>query len=84
MANSVYVFPDVTMNAASLSVTGDVSAASVRGNAVAFASRPATPVEGMMVAFTDATLATWGATIAGGGANHVLGYYNGTLWKVIG
>ena len=67
-----------------VSHTGDLSAASVRGNAVAFASVPATPVEGMLVAVTDSTTATWGATITGGGANHVLAYYNGTNWTVAG
>lgn len=58
------------------------SAKSLRGSAVAFASRPATPIEGMMLAFTDSTTNVWGATITGGGANHVLGYYNGTNWTV--
>jgi hypothetical protein len=60
----------------------DLVAASVRGAAVTFANRPATPVEGMMVAFTDSTTAVWGNTITGTGANHVLGYYNGTNWTV--
>ena len=50
--------------------------------AVTFANRPATPVEGMLCAFTDSTTATWRATITGVGANHVLGYYNGTNWTV--
>lgn len=53
------------------------------GTAVAFASAP-TPVEGMTQAFTDSTTVTWGATITGGGANKVLGYYNGTNWTVSG
>ena len=66
------------------SADGQLAAASVRGNAVAFASVPATPVEGMLVAITDSATATWGATITGGGANHVLGYYNGTNWTVAG
>jgi hypothetical protein len=26
----------------------------------------------------------WGATIAGSSTNHVLGYYDGTNWTVIG
>lgn len=55
---------------------------SVRGAAVTFANVPATPVEGMMVAVTDSTTATWGATITGTGSNHVLAYYNGTNWTV--
>lgn len=59
-------------------------AASVRGVAVAFASVPAAPVEGMLVGVTDSNTAVWGAAIAGGGANHVLAYYNGTSWTVAG
>jgi hypothetical protein len=55
---------------------------SVRGKAVAFASLPGSPVEGMLVAVTDSNTATWGATVAGGGSNHVLAYYNGTNWTV--
>lgn len=61
----------------------DLMARSVRGAAVSFGSAPATPVEGMLVAFTDSSTATPGATITAGGANHVLGYYNGTAWKVV-
>lgn len=52
--------------------------------AVTFANAPASPAEGRIQAFTNSTTNTWGATIAGGGANHVLGYYNGTNWTVIG
>jgi hypothetical protein len=51
---------------------------------VTYANRPATPVEGMVCAFSDSNTATWGATIAGSSTNHVLGYYNGTNWTVIG
>lgn len=61
---------------------GQLSAASVRGNAVTFANLPAAPVEGMLAAVTDSTVNTWGTVIAGGGANHVLAYYNGTNWIV--
>ncbi len=55
-----------------------------RHEVVTYANRPATPVEGMVVAFSDSNTATWGATIAGSSTNHVLGYYNGTNWTVIG
>lgn len=48
----------------------------------AFADLPATPAEGMIAAITDSSTATWGATIAGGGANNVLAYYNGSNWTV--
>lgn len=47
-----------------------------------FAAVPANPVEGMLFAVTDSSTATWRATITGGGANHVLAYYNGTNWTV--
>ncbi len=66
------------------STFGHVSAASVRGTAVAFASLPAAPVEGMLVGVTNSNTAIWGATIAGGGTDHVLAYYNGTNWTVAG
>lgn len=60
----------------------NLQAKSVRGTAVTYANRPGTPVEGMIVAFTDSNTITWGATIAGSGSNHVLGYYDGTNWLV--
>lgn len=66
------------------SADADIQAGSIRTTAVTFANRPGTPVEGMIVAFTDSTTIVWGATITGTGANHVLGYYNGTNWTVIG
>jgi len=69
---------------ASIDVSGNVSGLSVRGAAVVFASLPGTPVEGMMVPVTDSTTNTWGATITGGGSNHVLAYYDGTNWTVAG
>lgn len=52
--------------------------------AVAFASLPAVPIEGMQYTVTDSNTNTWGATIAAGGANRVLAYYNGTNWTVVG
>lgn len=80
------VATDATLKIRTRAQTADaqLSAASVRGNAVAFASVPATPVEGMLVAITDSSTSTWGATITGGGANRVLGFYNGTNWTVAG
>jgi hypothetical protein len=50
--------------------------------AVAFAGLPAAPTEGALRIITDSSTATWGDTIAGGGANRVLGYFNGTNWTV--
>lgn len=74
----------VQVGTTAANASGHLKAASIRGNAVAFASVPATPVEGMMCGVTDSSTATWGATITGGGANHVLAYYNGTNWTVAG
>jgi hypothetical protein len=51
--------------------------------ATAFESLPS-GVEGMVASVTDSNTATWGATIAGGGANNVLAYFNGTNWTVMG
>ena len=45
---------------------------------------PAAPVVGQIASVTDSTTATWGATVAGGGANTVLAWWNGTNWTVIG
>lgn len=49
-----------------------------------FASLPAasSALEGTMRPVTDSTTATWGATITGGGAHHVLAYCNGAAWTV--
>lgn len=59
-----------------------IRAQSLQPDPVTVANLPASPVEGMLVAVTDSNTATWGATVAGGGANHVLAYYNGTNWSV--
>jgi hypothetical protein len=40
--------------------------------------------EGIMEAVTDSTTNAWGATITGGGSNHVLAYCDGTNWTVMG
>jgi len=63
----------------------DVNGA-IRTRPVAFASAPACSSgnEGSMQAINDSSTATWGATITGGGANHVLGYCDGTVWTVAG
>lgn len=50
-----------------------------------YANLPANPTEGLMCDVTDATTATWGATVsAGGGANNVKVRFNGTNWTVMG
>jgi hypothetical protein len=51
---------------------------------MAFGSLPGTPLHGMVAAITDSNTATWGATVAAGGANKILAFYNGTNWTVIG
>jgi hypothetical protein len=38
--------------------------------------------EGIMWPVTDASTNTWGATIVGGGTNHVLVYCDGSGWTV--
>lgn len=49
----------------------------------AFASLPTAAVT-MLAVVTDSNTTIWGATIAGGGANTVLAFYNGANWTVAG
>lgn len=49
---------------------------------VTVANLPASPTEGMLVPVTDSNTSTFNAVIAGGGAQHVLAFYNGTNWTV--
>lgn len=49
-----------------------------------FAGLPATARVGTLAVVTDSDTATWGDPIAGGGANVVLGWFNGSNWTVIG
>jgi hypothetical protein len=51
-----------------------------------FASLPAASAanEGSLASVTDSTTAVWGATITGGGANHVLAFSNRSNWTVAG
>lgn len=64
---------------------GNAYYTSVRGTAVTYANLPASPVEGMLVAVTDAATITWGAAVVtGGSTGHVLAYYNGSGWTVAG
>ena len=48
---------------------------------IAVAALP-TPAEGMIAAVNDSNSVAIGATVAGGGANHVLVWYNNTAWKI--
>lgn len=50
----------------------------------AFADLPDPPALGMTAVVNNSNTSTWGATIAGGGANVVLAFYNGTNWTVAG
>jgi hypothetical protein len=43
-----------------------------------------TITEGSIATVTDSNTATWGATVAAGGANRILAYCNGTNWTVMG
>lgn len=52
--------------------------------ATTYAHLPSPATEGMVYAVTDSTVNTWGSTIAGGGTNHVLAYFNGVNWTVVG
>lgn len=51
-------------------------------NGILFANLPASPTAGMVRTITDSNTIVWGATIAGGGANTVLAFYDGTNWTV--
>lgn len=51
---------------------------------IAFADAPANPFVGQLINFTDSNTATWGASVAAGGANHVLARWNGAAWTVVG
>ena len=51
---------------------------------VVFANLPSTPIPGMLAYITDSNTVTWGATIAGGSTNAVLGWWNGAHWTVVG
>lgn len=52
--------------------------------AVAFAALPSPAVLGMLRVCSDSNTVVWGATIAAGGANVVLAFYNGSAWTVAG
>lgn len=64
------------------SYRGNLSAASIRGQAATVAHLPTPAVEGMLVPVIDSATNVLGATITGGGRNHVLAYYDGTRWTV--
>ncbi len=54
-------------------------------SSVAFLGLPAHPQKGMVIVINDSTTNTWGAPVTtGGGADIVLGWYNGSAWTVFG
>lgn len=61
--------------------TGGVTARSVVTTPGTVAQLP-TGVKGMRSFVTDATAATFGSAVTGGGANNVPVWHNGTAWKV--
>jgi hypothetical protein len=72
------------VNVLNLSAAAGAQAAKFTVSANTFASLAACagPLEGQIAAVTNSTTATWGATITGGGANHVLAYCDGSAWTV--
>lgn len=49
-----------------------------------FAELPSAPTQGTTMVITDSNIATWGATVAGGGSNKVLAWFDGVQWRVLG
>lgn len=62
------------------------STGGIKPKPVLFSALPtcAAGTEGAVQGVTDSNTATWGATIAGSGLNHVLGYCDGANWTVAG
>lgn len=58
--------------------------ASLRIDPTAFRNLPtcASGTQGMLKPVSDSTTKTWGATVTGGGSDHVLAYCDGTNWTV--
>jgi len=54
------------------------------GAAFTFSTLPAAAsgIEGSVAVVTDSTTVVWGATVTGGGSNHILAYCDGTNWTV--
>lgn len=50
----------------------------------AFAGLPSPASIGQLAIITNSTTAAWGTIIAGGGANRVLAWFNGSNWTVVG
>ena len=77
----------VPLKASTSTITGAWTFNQIRSTATTFAGIPVAcsgATEGMILAITDSNTNTWGATIAGSGSNHVLGYCDGTNLTVMG
>jgi hypothetical protein len=70
--------------ATNFAATGTVQAKSFKSAETTFASRPSSPSTGDLCNISDSNTATWGATVAGSGSNHVLARWNGSNWTVVG
>lgn len=83
---SVHIVENWRLIAQSLAALADhlSNASGFRCAPVTFANLPATPTAGTIMCVSDSTVNTWGSVIAGGGTFTVLGFYNGTAWRVIG
>lgn len=82
--NQLYVSNGVSVGATDYAPGQGVCAVAkgVLYNGITFANAPASTA-GTLCYFTDSSVSTVGNTITGGGANKVLGWYNGTNWKVV-
>lgn len=49
---------------------------------VTVANLPTSPAQGWICAVSNSNTVTWGAVVAGGGSNHVLVWYTGSVWHV--
>lgn len=72
------------LGSGTLNVENTVRVKSIAPREITYANRPGGPVVGEMCNFSDSTVSAIGATIAGGGSNHILGRWNGTNWTVVG
>lgn len=59
-------------------------AAGIVTDETTFAGLPSAPVVGQIANVSDSNTATWGATVAAGGANRIAARWNGSNWTVTG
>lgn len=86
LASSSFMTPDGSIQ---IGNTGAAISQNIRGLRIVPTTFNGLPTcgsnnEGDLMAITDSTVNTFGTTITGGGSNHVLGYCDGTSWKVAG